>query len=284
VSKPRLLDLFCCEGGASVGYHRAGFDVYGVDLFKHKNAKGQTVGFSQDRYPFPSTKLYGVDLFRYRDESGKLKGFSQKRYPFASCQGDVLIVMALLLAGESIPFTHKDGRVEYLRLSDFAAIAGSPPCQAYSITKHTHSNVHAQLVEPTRDALIATGKPYVIENVVGAPLLNPLMLCGSEFDLTTIDDDGTPLRMERHRLFESNVWLLGNGGCRHDLRVQVAGAYGGGSVDRGHAKTVRRGGYTPAAAVRGRLLGIDWMTMGGMSQSIPPAYTEHIGRQLLDAL
>lgn len=218
-----------------MGYHRAGFDVFGVDLFRH------------------------------RGPDGKLRGYSQARYPFDSHQGD------------AIEYVTEHGH-------KFDAIAASPPCQAYSVTKHTHSNEHPQLIDPTRAALIATGLPYVIENVVGAPLRDPLMLCGSEFNLTTTDDDGTPLRMERHRLFESNVWLMGNGGCRHDTRVQVAGAYGGGSVDRGHAKNVRRGGYTPAASVRGRLLGIDWMTLGGMSQSIPPAYTEHIGRQLLDAL
>lgn len=234
-----------------MGYHRAGFAVY------------------------------GVDLFRYRDASGKLKGFSRKRYPFASHQGDVLVVIRRLLLGEAIPFTHTDGRVEWLTLADFDAIVGSPPCQAYSITKHTHSNEHAMLIDPVRDFMIATGKPWVIENVVGAPLRNPLMLCGSEFDLTATDTDGTPLRLERHRLFESNVFLVGNGGCRHNRKIQVAGAYGGGSADRAHAKFVRRGGYTPAAAVRGQLLGIDWMTMGGLSQSIPPAYTEHIGRQLI---
>jgi DNA (cytosine-5)-methyltransferase 1 len=192
-------------------------------------------------------------------------GYSQTRYPFASHQGD------------AIEYVKEHGH-------RFDAIAASPPCQAYSITKHTHSNEHPELIVPTREALIATGKPYVIENVVGAPLVMPLMLCGSEFSLATIDDDGTPLRMERHRLFESNVWLMGNGGCRHDRTVQVAGAYGGGSADRSHARSVRRGGYTPAKHIRAALLGVDWMTLGGMSQCIPPAYTEHIGRQLLEAL
>lgn len=254
MNRPKMLDLFCCEGGASTGYHRAGYDVYGVDLFKHKDAKGRTVGPSRDRYPFPSH------------------------------QGDVLEALATLLTGGALDFHHPDGTVEWLTLDEFEAAAASPPCQAYSITKHTHDNEHPDLVAPVRDLLIATGLPYVMENVVGAPLHNPLMLCGSEFDLTAWDPAiNESVRLERHRLFESNVFLTGNGGCRHDRRVQVAGVYGGGSSDRGHAKDVRRGGYTPSKAVRADLLGgVDWMTLWGQAQSIPPAYTQHIGTQLMD--
>jgi DNA (cytosine-5)-methyltransferase 1 len=221
--RPRLLDLFCCEGGAGVGYARAGFDVTGVDIEK------------------------------------------QARYPFTFVQGDAL------------EYVLNHGH-------EYDVIHASPPCQAYSITRHTHHVQHPDLLAPTRDALRATGRPYVIENVAGAPLLEPLQLCGSEFDLSTTDHDGTPLRLQRHRLFESNVFLVGNGGCRHDDRVQVGGAYGGGSQDRIHAKTVRRGGYTPPKDVRAALLGIDWMTLHGLAQSIPPAYTEFIGHQLLEAM
>jgi DNA (cytosine-5)-methyltransferase 1 len=256
MSRPKLLDLFCCEGGASTGFNRAGFDVYGVDLFKHRDAKGRTVGPSRDRYPFPSI------------------------------QGDVLDVLHRLLAGDVVEFLSPDGagRAERLGLWDFVVAAASPPCQAYSITKHTHDNEHPELIEPVRDMLTATGLPYVIENVVGAPLRDPLMLCGSEFNLTAWDPAiRETVRLERHRLFESNVFLTGNGGCRHDRRVQVAGVYGGGSSDRGHAKNVRRGGYTPSKEVRAALLGgVDWMTLWGQAQSIPPAYTEHIGAQLLE--
>jgi DNA (cytosine-5)-methyltransferase 1 len=239
MSRPKLLDLFCCEGGASTGYSRAGFDVYGVDLF------GDSV---------------------------------QKRYPFPSYKGDATEIMDRLLNGKRLLFRYS---LDLLGLSDFAAITGSPPCQAYSITKHTHSNKHPELIEPTRDAMVASGLPYVIENVVGAPLIDPLMLCGSMFNLTAIDTDGTPLRLERHRLFESNLPLVAPKADFHDKTIDVAGAYGGGSSDRRHAKEVRRGGYTPAKEVRAALLGIDWMTLHGMSQSIPPAYTEWLGAQLL---
>lgn len=246
MSRPKLLDLFCCEGGASMGYSRAGFDVYGVDLFEK---------------------------------------FTRARYPFASHKGDAILALARLLAGESIDFTHRDGTVESLSLADFDAIAASPPCQAYSITRHSHHNEHPDLVGPVRYLLRQTGLPYVMENVPGAPLDNPLVLCGAEFGLTAQDEDGRWLHLKRHRLFESNLLIVGMGGCQCQAFKRrgfgVGGAYGGGSVDRQHAKEVRRGGYTPAKPVREALLGIDWMTQNGLSQSIPPAYTRHIGEQLL---
>lgn len=255
MTRPRLLDLFCCEGGASTGYHRAGFDVY------------------------------GVDLFGYVDQDGKRRGYTRARYPFASLQSDAVLALCRLLAGEALPFTHPGGTVEWLTLADFAAIAASPPCQFYSITKHSHGNEHPDLVGPVRWLLRQTGLPYVMENVPGAPLETPLTLCGTEFNLTARDHDGRLLHLKRHRLFESNLFLLGNGGCQcvafKRRGIGVGGAYGGGSVDRQHAKEVRRGGYTPGKDVREALLGIDWMTQNGLSQSIPPAYTEHLGRQVM---
>jgi DNA (cytosine-5)-methyltransferase 1 len=135
--------------------------------------------------------------------------------------------------------------------------------------------------------LRAIGLPYVIENVVGAPLVSPITLCGTMFDLKTSDTDGRPLVLKRHRLFESNMLLL-QPACRcreyKQLGAKVGGVYGGGSSDRNHAEQVRRGGYTPAGQVRRELMGIEWTTINELSQAIPPAYTEFIGRQLLDFL
>lgn len=222
----RLLDLFCCAGGAGMGYHRAGFEVVGVDLEPQKN------------------------------------------YPFEFHQGDAL---------------------EYLTAHghEFDAIHASPPCQLYSTTKHSHdASKHPDLLAPTRAALIASKLPYVIENVEGAPLREPLTLCGSEFGLRALDIDGLPLALRRHRLFESNVWLMGAGGCSHD-RTQVAGSYTAGRhrTPEHRDNPARRGGYTPALTVRAALLGIDWpMNEHELAQAIPPAYTEWIGRQLMEAL
>lgn len=246
----RLLDLFCCEGGASTGYARAGFDVYGVDLFRH------------------------------RGDDGQLKGYRRQRYPFPAIQGDALAVLARLVEGEALDFDNG----ESLRVSDFAVLTASPPCQAYSISKNAHQSSHPELVVPTRDLIRATGLPYVIENVPGAPLINPLTLCGTEFGLRATDTDGLEVWLRRHRLFESNMFLMGAGGCQHPKNLLCAGVYGNGSPSRDAAKA-RAGGYTPPShQVRADLMGIDWMSRNGLSQAIPPAYTEFVGRQILEAL
>lgn len=176
MSRPKLLDLYCCEGGAARGYDQAGFDVYGVDLF---------------------TTIKG--------------GFSRKRYPYPAVTGDVIDVLRELVQG--YPWVQFDNG-EWLRLTDFAAVHASPPCQHASAgTRSMRSkgdSRHPALIEPTRDLLVKAtvenpGLPWVIENVKGAALRDPVTLCGTAFALTAIDDDGTPLEMWRHRLFESNV-------------------------------------------------------------------------------
>lgn len=221
----KLLDLFCCEGGAAVGYARAGFIVHGVDI----NAKRH--------YPYP---LHVEDALNFATRYG----------------------------------------------SNYDAIHASPPCQRYSITNAARKADYPDLVAATRDGLVAVGVPYVIENVVGAPLRDSLTLCWSHFYApgSVLDDDGTPLRMERHRLFESNVPLFAAGSCRHPKDVQVAGSYGGARRDKIEAREVRRGGYVPAKHVQEQLLGIDWMTQHGLYQSLPPVYTQFIGEQLLERI
>lgn len=226
--RPRLLDLFCCEGGASRGYAAAGFQVEGVD----------------------------------RDRA------VAKRYPFNFHFGDWADFLAV-------------------NADRYDAFHASPPCQGYSITAHTLTGSalarYPLLIPEVRAALQATGKPYIIENVVGAPLHDPTLLCGSMFGLSATDTDGTELRLERHRLFESNLPLEAPGPCRHDPDVRVAGIYGGGRSVRGERSNVR-GGYTPTKNIRAHLLGVKGMSQLGLSEAIPPAYTEHLGRQLIGAL
>lgn len=227
VDKPRLLDLFCCEGGAAMGYHRAGFEVVGVDLFEQ---------------------------------------FTQRRYPFESHQAD------------AIEFVMAHGR-------EFDVIHASPPCQHASAgTRAQDRSRYPRLIEPTRAALIATGKPYVIENVKGSDLREPVSLCGCMFDMGATDTDGIYLHLQRIRRFESNVELVAPRPCDHSDHKWVGGSYGGARRDKYEAKHVRHGGYVPSKPVQQALLGIDWMTERGMHQAIPPTYTEWLGRQLLDAI
>jgi DNA (cytosine-5)-methyltransferase 1 len=187
----------------------------------------------------------------------------QPRYPFEFIQADAL----------TFP------------LVGFDAFHASPPCQRHSqATAAGAWKNHPDLIPATRDRLAATGLPYVIENVPRAPLVNPLVLCGTMFGLTATDDDGTELHLKRHRLFESNVPLYARRWCDHPKGVQWAGSYGGARRDKVEARTVRHGGYVPSARVQGELLGIDWMRERELYEAIPPAYTEWVGRQLLAAV
>jgi DNA (cytosine-5)-methyltransferase 1 len=136
-------------------------------------------------------------------------------------------------------------------------------------------STHTDWVGATRDALQATGLPYVIENVPGAPLQDPIVLCGSMFGLGAFMRDGWR-QLRRHRLFESNVPLVPPGPCAHD--GLAVGVYGKG------ARTWRKGGTSGNAEEARDALGAPWMSQVGLSQAIPPDYTEWLGAQLLDHL
>ena len=215
-----------------------------LDLFC--GAGGCSVGYSRAGFD-----VTGVDV----------AAKTGKRYPFEFVHADALEVLA-----------------DRAYLDTFDAIHASPPCQLYSITNNTHKKAHPDLLPPVHAALIAWGGPWVIENVPGA-----LVLCGSEFGLEAWDGDRR-VTLRRHRLFMSNIDLMGAGGCmcaEDRAKGRIAGVYGNGatSVERARA---RAGGYTPPSVeVRKRLMGINWMLRDELSQAIPPAYTEFIGEQLL---
>ncbi len=171
---------------------------------------------------------------------------------------------------------------------EFDAIHASPPCTGYSRGTAAVPNRltrYDRLIAATREALEIVGKPYVIENVEDAKseLHNPLMLCWTHLRRpgSVVDKDGTPLWMKRHRLFESSVDLWPAGECDHPRDMQCAGAYGGARRDKWEAKHVRKGGYVPSLPVMRDLLGTPWMSEKGCQLSIPPAYSEFIGRHLL---
>ena len=226
--KPRLLDLFCCGGGAAKGYQRAGFHVIGVDIQPQPNYCGD--------------EFIQADALEYLDAM----------FP-TSCA-----------------------------LRELDAIHASPPCQAYTHAKHIANrgrDDHPRLIEPVREFLRRSGLPYVIENVVGAPLESPYLICGTSLGLN----------VKRHRLFETNVALM--------VPPCACGQY----RPKRFASTPRIDGSRPLSAYVNPLasettheefadaMGIDWVPKRGkrpardLHEAIPPAYTELIGGYLKDA-
>jgi DNA (cytosine-5)-methyltransferase 1 len=210
MNRPRLIDLFCNAGGAAVGYHRAGFEVVGVDIAP------------------------------------------QPRYPFEFHQADAL----------TFP------------LDGFDAAHASPPCQAYSAGIRMRAGYESRfprLIEPIRERFEAWSRPWVIENVPGAPLRNWAQVCGESFGL----------RVRRHRWFEAPFLLLSTP-CRH--HGDIVGVYG----DHPERSQVHRGrGLWRASSVEEAkaAMGLPWCeTWLEVKEAVPPAYTEFIGEQLMNHL
>lgn len=164
---------------------------------------------------------------------------------------------------------------------EFDAIHASPPCQRHSTLKTVLTAPYEDLLAQTRELLIATGLPYVIENVPGArrQMVKPVQICGTALGCY---DHETELR--RHRLFESNWWAVGTP-CRHSRFLRPVGVYG----HLTHADRPNRPVDGPtgphgwkAGKQRARtLMGIDWeVTDHDVGEAIPPAYTRWIGSQL----
>lgn len=170
---------------------------------------------------------------------------------------------------------------------EYDAIHASPPCRDHSALALVRGKVGTgHLLAETRALLVASGKPYVIENVEGADQPGSLTLCGSEFGLHALDQDGTVRWLKRHRQFESNEFIPGAGGCNCNGR-RIGGVYGnGGGAPRTQVSNGgrRRGGYQLGADQARAILGVPWMNRDEAAQAIPPAYTRHIGEWLLLAL
>ena len=185
----------------------------------------------------------------------------QPHYPYTFVQADAL---------------------EYLRRCGrhYDVIHASPPCQLFSHYRRSRPEItdekYVNLIPLVRELLIATGKPYVIENVSRAPLHHPLLLCGSMFGLG----------VRRHRLFESSTLLLSPGGCVHGL-YKDRKYPGGRSKEKGPTNrtparfTVEVGTWDIPEEAQSTAMGIDWMSVRELSQAIPPAYTFCLGRQLI---
>lgn len=206
-----------------------------LDLFC--GAGGAAEGYRRAGF----TEIVGVDIK------------AQPRYPFTFVQADAL----------TYP------------LGGFDVIHASPPCQSYSDLAKRNGNASAwpRLIEPVREALRRSGLPYIIENVEGAPLVDPVMLCGTMFP---------GLRVLRHRLFESNVPIAAPRHGKHPLvftHDKRKAHYGALDQDVSFVQVTGGGNCTIKNARAA--MGIDWMDKHCLNESIPPAYTEHLGRQLL---
>jgi DNA (cytosine-5)-methyltransferase 1 len=228
--KPRLLDLFCGAGGAAMGYHRAGFDVVGVDINPQSN------------YPFP------------------------------------------FHCGDALAFMERDidNLGEFIGVN-WDAIHASPPCQAHTTMSNRwrgaggKADDHVDLIGETRALLEQTRLPWVIENVPGAKgqMRSPVTLDGSMFGLGVV----------RPRLFESNVLLSPPQGMISRV-LEPVGVYG--KAHDGRLLWARADGTEQRAARSLKeartAMGIDWMEWRELAEAIPPAYTEWIGRQLLECV
>jgi hypothetical protein len=222
--RPRLLDLFCCAGGAGTGYHRAGFQVAGCDIADRPN------------------------------------------YPFPYHQGDALAYLAALIATGEI--------------RRYAMVHASPPCQdKCSLTVGTNRSqgwggTHEDLVAPTRDLLDATGLPYVIEQPNGrAEIRKDLTLCGEMFGLGVI----------RHRNFELGGWTTARP-AHVPHRGRVRGYRHGRFYDGPYVAGYGSGGGKPSIPELQAAMGITWTDVREeLTEAIPPAYTEFIGRAYLAA-
>lgn len=219
--RPLLLDLYCGAGGAGVGYHRAGFDVIGVDINPQPN------------------------------------------YPFRFIQADALLTLEF---GVHLHGIRPD------------AVHASPPCQASCTLikgnqRATASN-HINLIPATRAALAELNVPTVIENVQGSDLRRDVTLCGEMFGLGVI----------RHRYFE-----IGNATVEQPVhkkhRGRVAGYRHGEWFDGPYFAVYGDGGGKGTVAQWQQAMGIDWTDIRKeIAEAIPPAFTEFIGRQLLEAI
>jgi DNA (cytosine-5)-methyltransferase 1 len=234
--KPRLLDLFCGAGGCTKGYQRAGFYVVGVDIEPQPNYCGD------EFFQFDALRVLRND----RD--------------WPSGGGDVP------------PEVYNEWAMEWrrVRLDRFDAFHASPPCQRWAGGFVKDRGRHPDYIAETREHLRATGLPYVIENVRGAPLLEPTIICGGGLGLKA-----GALQLHRHRYFETNFPMMGVP-CARIARHTVSVV--GNGTPSGNRITI---GRNPSIAEKREAMGVGWTTRQELSEAIPPAYTEHIGHYLM---
>jgi DNA (cytosine-5)-methyltransferase 1 len=189
----------------------------------------------------------------------------QPRYPYPFVQMDALEFLDKLLY-----------RRERNRPLPFVAVHASPPCQAYGDLQKQNKRDYPRLIEPTRERLQRLGLPYIIENVDTAPLVDPIILCGTMFP---------GLRVIRHRRFETSFPLQAPAHPKHPLVFTFDRRKAHfGKLDQNTAFIQVTGGGNASVANKRDAMGIDWMIGRELNEAIPPAYTEYVGKELANVL
>ncbi|MFJ7301661.1 DNA methylase [Streptomyces sp. NPDC099088] len=189
---------------------------------------------------------------------------SRPNYPFPYHRGDALAFLARLIdSGE---------------IRRYAYVHASPPCQhGCALTVGTNASqgwggTHVDLVAPTRALLDRTGLPYSIEQPNGrAEIRKDLTLCGEMFGLAVI----------RHRNFELGGWTIERP-AHVAHRGRVRGWRHGQYFDGPYVAAYGNGGGKPSIPELQEAMGITWTDVREeLTEAIPPAYTEFIGRAFL---
>ena len=212
-----------------------------------------------DAYSCAGGAGYGYHLAGW-DVTG-LDKEPQPNYPFEFVQADALEALA-----------------DRKFLARFSAVHTSPPCQHKSLatlSQRLEGAEYPDQIGPTRDLLEANfDGPWVIEHVPGAALRPDIRLCGCMFGLEL---PGTGY-LKRERWFETS-WRAFGLEMPHRHRGHAISIAGHGTPAWMRAKT----GHIGVAEWR-QVMGIDWTTRDELTEAIPPAYTEHVGRALLEHL
>lgn len=196
----------------------------------------------------------------------------QPRYPFPFIQGCAIELLKCLLSGGR--FRPSNNRHVYLE--DVDVIHASPPCQGYSENMKHLSRPTQMLIEPCRELLTKSSKPWIIENVEGAPLAtettlfgdNGVMLCGTQFGL----------RIWRHRLFETSFPMASPGPCRHTKPPLNP------HREESRQRMRQEFGQVDLEKIWRDEAGVPWMDNDSGRQAIPPVFTKFIGTQTLMTL
>jgi len=177
--------------------------------------------------------------------------------------------------GLSYPFKRHIGDAIAADLAGFDFVWASPPCQAHTTLRHLAGRRYDCFISEIREKLKTWGGPYIIENVIGAPLLNPVMLCGSSFGLA----------VRRHRIFESNIEIAG-ATCRHESQPEPIDVSGAGYFQYSERKKKTGGkGRKPFSLSHCRqIMDMPWASRLEIAQAIPPAFSEFLGKQIMKHL